>query len=85
MQGKRLFLSKNLHFHLKYSILTALDGTDDAEVLDGGAIGNGVERCHAVAGAAGDFELHQAPDVQQHLVAITTNFLLKADTLTQPR
>jgi hypothetical protein len=35
--------------------------------------------------AAGDFELHQAPDVQQHLVAITRNFQLKADTLTQPR
>ena len=35
--------------------------------------------------AAGDFELHQAPDVQQHLVAIIRNFLLKADTLTQPR
>ena len=27
----------------------------------------------------------KAPDVQQHLVAITRNFLLKADTLTQPR
>ena len=40
MQGKRLFLSKNLHFYLKYSILTALDGTDDAEVLDWW--GNGV-------------------------------------------
>jgi len=34
---------------------------------------------------AGDSELHQAPAVQQHLVAITMNFLLKADTLTQPR
>jgi len=27
----------------------------------------------------------KAPDVPQHLVAITRNFLLKADTLTQPR
>lgn len=64
MQGKRLFLSKNLHFYLKYSILTALDGTDDAEVLDGGAIGNGVERCHAVAGAADAYSQRVAVAVE---------------------